>query len=255
MILEMVIRMRRVVVIALIVGIALVGGGYLVFRSLLGSTPVPAKVLNLTDWKLSLPVESARTREPEEVKQPALRQYASWYFSVNAARTGVVFRARVGGAPIVSGGFARTELREMTDGGRQKATWSGVGLVNTMTIRESIDHLPPVHPSIVAGQIHGAGDHYVALVRLDDHHLYVKTEAGTAGTLDDNYRLGTIFTIQLVSGGGTIRVYYNGSLKVVIQDDCSGCYFKAGAYLQSNAKWDGPDAYGQVTIYDLTVTH
>jgi poly(beta-D-mannuronate) lyase len=35
-----------------------------------------------------------------------------------------------------------------------------------------------------------------------------------------------------------------------------GCYFKAGAYTQSNPdRGDSPDAYGAVEIRALTVTH
>jgi hypothetical protein len=215
----------------------------------------PNSVLDLANWKLTLPIGQDGSDQPQEIKQPDLRSYRSWFFQLNDMGTGTVFRASVGGVAVVRDGFVRTELREMTYGGTRKAAWSSIGSVNTMTIRESIDHLPPGRPSLVAGQIHGAGNHYVALVRLDGGEMYIKTENGTAGVLDDNYRLGTVFTVKLVSSDGRVYVYYNGALKVTLQDDCSGCYFKAGVYLQSSAKWDNPDAYGQVTIYDIEVTH
>jgi hypothetical protein len=215
----------------------------------------PNSVIDLDNWKLTLPIAQNGAHEPQEIKQPYLRTYQSPFFQLNDAGTGMVFRAQVDGAPVVRDGFVRTELREMTCGGTRKAAWSSVGSVNTMTIRESIDHLPPGRPSLVAGQIHGTDSHYVALVRLDGSQLFVKTENGTAGVLDDDYQVGTIFTVTLASSDGCVRVYYNGVLKVTLQDDCDGCYFKAGVYLQSSAKWDSPDAYGQVTIYDIQVTH
>jgi Alginate lyase len=219
-----------------------------------GPSPNPAAVLNLTDWKLQIPVASSLPGQVEEVNWPALRTYSSWYFQVNQAGDGVVFRAAAGGATTPGTVFARTELRQMTDGGRNQAAWSSANSTWRMTIREAITHLPPVHPAIVAGQIHGMGTHFVALVRLDGHLLWVKTEAGSGGSLDENYQIGTIFTLEFVASGDVIRIYYNGALKVELHEQCIGCYFKAGAYLQSNTNWDAPNAYGEVVIYGLTVS-
>jgi hypothetical protein len=42
---------------------------------------------------------------------------------------------------------------------------------------------------------------------------------------------------------------------VTLNDTCEGCYFKAGAYLQSNEQWDSATAYAQVTIYNIAVKH
>lgn len=97
--------------------------------------------------------------------------------------------------------------------------------------------------------------HYVALVRLDGHELWVKTEAGSGGTLDKNYHLGSVITIRFVASGDVIRIYSDDVLKVELHGECIGCYFKVGAYLQSNPRWDAPDAYGEVIIYDLAVSH
>ena len=220
-----------------------------------GPSPSPGTVLNLTDWKLQLPLPADQPGQVEEVNWPALNSYSSWYFQVNAAGNGVVFRATAGGAKTPGTVFARSELRQMTDDGTRQAAWSSVDSTWSMTVREAITELPPVHPAIVAGQIHGTGSHYVALVRLDGHRLWVKTAAGSAGTLDPDYQLGTIVTITLVASGDLINIYYNGALKVELRERCIGCYFKAGAYLQSNTKWDAPAAYGEVVIYDLTVSN
>ena len=217
-----------------------------------GPSPSPGTVLDLADWKLQIPVASSLPGQVEEVTWPALRTYSSWFFQVSGS--GVVLRATAGGARTPGTVFARTELRQMIDGGTKQAAWSSADSTWSMTIREAITHLPPVHPAIVAGQIHGAGTHYVALLRLDGGLLWVKTETGSAGTLDANYRLGTIFTVKFVASGDVIRIYYNGALKAELHEQCTGCYFKAGAYLQSNTKWDAPSSYGEVVIYDLTVS-
>jgi hypothetical protein len=220
-----------------------------------GPPPSPGTILNLSEWKLQLPVKADRPGQVEEVLWPALRTYSSWYFQLNSARNGVVFRATAGGATTPGTVFARSELRQMTDDGTRQAAWSSAGSTWSMTIREAITQLPPVHPAIVAGQIHGIGTNFVALVRLDGHRLWVKTETGSAGTLDENYQLGTVITIKFVASGDAIRIYYDGALKAELREQCTGCYFKAGAYLQSNTTWDAPDAYGEVIIYALSVSH
>jgi hypothetical protein len=219
-----------------------------------GRSLSPGSILNLTDWKLQLPVKAAQTGQVEEVKWPALRTYSSCYFQPNRAGNSVVFRATAGGATTPGTQFARTELRQMTDDGTGQAKWSTTGRTWIMTIREAITHLPPARPAIVAGQIHGLGTRYVALIRLDGNLLSVKTETGAGGTLDTNYQLGTIVTIKLVASRDVIYIYYNNALKDELHEQCIGCYFKAGAYLQSNTKWDVPDAYGEVVIYGLAAS-
>jgi alginate lyase len=245
--------LRPVIIIVVIFAVLVAGGIYLMTDH--SSAPSPGAVLDLSDWKLQLPVEAGQSGQIQEVKWPALRSYSSWYFQVNAAGDGVVFRATAGGMTTAGAMFARSELRQMIDGGTRQAAWSSAGSTWSMTIREAITHLPPGRPAIVAGQIHGIGTHYVALARLDDHRLWVKTEAGSEGTLDVNYKLGTVFTVRFVASGDLISIYYNDVLKVELHEQCTGCYFKAGAYLQSNTKWDAPDAYGEVVIYGLTVSH
>lgn len=221
----------------------------------------PGRLLDLRDWKLTLPVDSRASGQPAEVKQPALSAYASRWFSVDAAGDGVVFRAPAGGATTDGSDFARSELREMTDGGTEQAAWSSEDGTHTMVVREAVTELPPAHPSIVAGQVHG-GDSYLVLVRLDGDHLYVKADDEDAGDLDDHYRLGDVFDLTLRAAGGRVRVTYapvaagRAPVSVEVGARCSSCYFKAGAYLQSNpSTGDEADAEGAVTLYRLQVTH
>jgi hypothetical protein len=246
----------RVVVASLLIGAVAVGIHY-VMSGGASSTggAVPSRILNLSNWKLEIPVATKGSDQPDEVKWPQLQRYESQFFHLNPAGNGVIFWVNVGGAIIPGSIFPRTELREMTDNGSRQASWSNTTGMHTMTISEAITHLPTVHPAIVAGQIHGA-DTYLALIRLDGTRLWVKADNKSAGVLDENYRLGTIFTVKLVATGGRILVYYNGTLKVDFAQTCETCYFKAGAYLQSNTGYgDRPDAYGEVIIYALQVSN
>lgn len=218
--------------------------------------PVPADLLDLDDWKLTLPVGSPGS--PTEIKQPELRTFElAPYFVVDVARDGVVFQANAGGVTTSNSGYPRSELREMTNGGVDNASWSTSSGVHTMTITEAITHLPVVKPHAVAGQIHDASDD-VVMVRLEGQNLFLEGGGTALGTLDPNYVLGARFTVRLEASGGHIRAYYGdlGTPKVDVSRNASGCYFKAGVYTQSNtSKGDAPDAYGEVIIYDLVVTH
>ena len=218
-------------------------------------TRAPSNVLDLSNWKLTLPIDSQQDGEPDEIKQPQLGTYSSAYFRLNPAGDGVTFRAVAGGIATEGAEFARSELREMANNGTERAAWDSESSTHSMTIRQSIDHLPPARPSIVAGQIHG-GDEYLMLVRLDGQRLYVKADDKNQGDLDTSYQLGEVFTLTLEASNGRIRVYYNNELKVELERTCRECYFKAGAYLQTNVEWgEPPNTFGEVTIHDLQVQH
>lgn len=214
---------------------------------------LPSQVLDLEDWKLTLPTEDPATGKASHVEQPALAQHQSRYMRV--VDGGVELSAPAGGARTPNTRYARSELREMTDDGTELAAWSADEGRHTMTITQAITALPPERPSIVAGQIHG-GDEYVLLVRLDGERLYVKADEENAGDLDTDYRLGTPFTLTIDVVDGEARVTYDGKTSVTVDVEDPGCYFKAGAYLQTSPdRGDEKDAVGAVRIDSLEVRH
>ncbi len=121
-----------------------------------GGGGVPAEVLNLTNWKETLPTGSAGS--PTEIKQPQLASYSSDpYFVVNATGDGVRFRAPVNGVTTSGSSYPRSELREMNGG--DDASWSTTSGTHTMTIDEAITATPSEKPYVVAGQIHDSSDY------------------------------------------------------------------------------------------------
>lgn len=226
-------------------------------ESKLGSLPpTPATVLNLINWKLTLPVETSHAGNPDEIRQPELASFSQDpYFRLNEQMNGVVFRANVEGATTKGSTYPRSELREMTNFGKQSANWSSFGGTHTMIIKQAITHLPDVKPEIVAGQIHDASDD-VIMVRLEGKRLFIEGSGQVIGELDPDYSLGTVFSVIIVAGSGRIKVYYNDVQKVDYAKSGQGYYFKAGCYTQSNlSKGDQAGAYGEVVIYDLQVSH
>jgi poly(beta-D-mannuronate) lyase len=209
----------------------------------------PSSVLGLAGWHLTLPVETAHKGSPDQIDQPELAGFVSPpYFELTAAKNGVIFQANAGGATTKNSGYPRSELRE--EGG-----WSNTAGTHTMVVREAITHLPTVKPEVVAAQIHDASDD-VVMVKLSGNHLFVEGESKNIGDLDTNYALGTVYNVKIVASNNTIQVYYNDVLKVNYAKSGSGLYFKAGCYTQSNvSKGDAADAFAQVIIYGLQVSH
>lgn len=217
-----------------------------------GSAGTPSDVLDLTNWYLGLP--TGEQGKPDTVEQPELAAYSSEWFHLNAAKDGVVFRARADGVHTSGSQYPRSELREM-DGGR-KASWDGSSGTHTMEIRQAITATPTEKPDVVAGQIHATSDDLMQ-IRLSGHRLTVTYDDGRKTVdLDPDYRLGTVFTVKIESAGGRVKVWYDGTETADLGISSPTSYFKAGAYVNSNtSKGDAPDAYGEVVIYDLTVSH
>ncbi len=213
------------------------------------STMVPGEFLDLSNWKITLPINGA-----EEIDPPDILDYSiDPWFHLNAACDAVLFRANCGGDTTGGSEYPRSELREIGS----DTDWSTTSGTNIMIVTEAVMHLPAEKSEVVAAQIHdGGGD--VMMVRLDGSKLYVEADGNDKGTLDSSYDLGTFFTVKIDASGGSIKVYYNdmSSPKVTFDAAASGCYFKVGDYTQSNTS-TGCDAddYGEVAVKSVSVMH
>ena len=219
---------------------------------------LPSQLLDLSSWKLTLPVAGDSGSSPREVKQPELAEFSlAPYFRINDAGDAVVFRAPAGGFTTSGSSYPRSELREMTADGRELASWSTTEGTHTLILRQTITSQPVVKPHVVAGQIHDAEDD-VLMIRLEGTRLFVERGGDEVGLLDANYALGTPMTVKLVASGGHVQIFYNDltTPSVDVAVSASGCYFKAGAYTQSNqSKGDAPEAAGEVVIHSLDLSH
>ncbi|MGB8192909.1 MAG: polysaccharide lyase family 7 protein [Chitinophagaceae bacterium] len=222
---------------------------------------LPANILNLTNWKITLPIDGSDSGgDADEIKQPQLATYSiDPYFKNNSTNTGVLFRAHTGGATTSGSGYPRSELREMTSNGTTNASWSSGSGTHTMEIDQAITHLPVVKPHIVAGQIHDGSDD-VIVFRLEGPKLFIDINGSDGPTLNSAYVLGTRFKVKFVVSGNQTKCYYNDVLKYTLSKSYSGAYFKAGAYTQSSCTGtpgssESCSAYGEVVIYNVTVTH
>lgn len=217
----------------------------------------PADVLDLTNWKETLPTGSEG--DPTEITQPDLATYSKdpWFVPTESC-DGVRFRAAVNGVTTSGSGYPRSELREMTDDGSDEASWSTTDGTSTMEIDAAVTHLPNDKDQVVVGQIHGEDDD-LTVFRFEGTSLYVtKGDDSHYKLVTDDYELGTRFKAKFVAADGKITAFYNGEQVAEIEDDSSGDYFKAGAYTQANCDKSSPcedGNYGEAVIYGLTVSH
>ena len=216
------------------------------------------RCLDLRNWKLTLPIKSAK-----EIKQPDLNKYERKWFTdepPNADEppcTSVAFRTKVGGATTSGSEYPRTELREMKKKGTKLASWSSTSGTHEMSWRVAVDVAPEAKPQLVVGQVHDSEDDVVQVLYVgNDRAINYRWLGQTAGTLVNDYELGTYVDLRIVVTDGTFSLYANGEPKATQSRSTNGLYFKAGNYTQSNpSKGDDPDLVTQVRISKLSVSH
>ncbi|MGC4940287.1 polysaccharide lyase family 7 protein [Kribbella sp. DT2] len=220
----------------------------------------PAEVLNLSRWKLQLPLDDPNQSGTQvlQISRPRLNTYVvNPWFTPNASCNGVQFRNAVNGVTTPNTSYARSELREMESNGTTEIKWSSNSGTHTMVIDQSIDRLPNTKRQVVAGQIHDGNDR--STFRIDGSSLYVTRDNDTKYKLvTSNYVLGTRFQAKFVVSNGSIKAYYNNVLQTTIPVSFTTGYFKAGVYTQANCTNSSPcdtSNYGQTTLYNVSVSH
>jgi hypothetical protein len=211
-------------------------------------------VLNLSNWKLTLPLSD--DGEVKEILQPQLAKFEQKPFFYTDTGVGVVFRAPVNGFTTSGSKYPRSELRQMKNNGRDRAAWSNKSQAWTMECDLAFTHLPGGKPHVVGMQIHGGSDD-VTVLRLEGTSLYI-TEGDNkkGGPILTGYKLGRRLNAKVVAQkGGGFRWYLNnvavGSV-VYPGKTFSGCYFKTGCYTQANE--DNGSGYGETILYSTKIS-
>lgn len=217
----------------------------------------PGQIINLNNWKLTLP--TGGSKDPTEIKQPSLATYKNDPYFLVSGDNGVRFRAPVTGVTTSGSSYPRSELREMVNNGKDKASWSSTSGKHTMYLEQAVTHLPKAKPHIVVGQVHDSSDD-VIVIRLEGKKLQIDVDGADGPVLDSNYTLGKKFAVKFEVQGGQTKIYYNNSNTpaYTLSRSYSGAYFKAGAYTQSNCSREtdcSANNYGEAIIYKAVVTH
>ena len=227
--------------------------GTLLVPGSLPAAEAPGDRLDLSRWRLTVPEETDRPGNPDEISQPELNGYAApRFFFVSDTPAGVAFRARCGAPTTKGSSYPRCELREMRADGTTDAAWAtDDGGTHTLTMTVAVTRTPAKKPHVVCAQIHDADDDLL-MIRLEGEKLFVERNDLGDVSLDRKYVLGTPFELKIEAGRGEVRVWYGGDLKLTWKVRRAGCYFKAGCYTQSNLRrGDAADAFGEVVISRL----
>lgn len=204
------------------------------------SAKLPAQLLDLRRAKLTIPF--GKEDHPTEIKQPGLSRYvdARCFFVRDDS---VVFRVTGSGVTTENSDNPRTELREMENG--TEADWT------TRTIKRRVLaglYLVKANAKVVIQQIHDDDDD-VVMVSWNPGGAIVVEWSNGKGQGSDKTKVATVradhwFHVEIIAGDGVIKVLFNGTEVAKRKMVRSGCYQKAGAYLQS----DNPKHWAEVAV-------
>lgn len=232
-------------------------------------TLVPAQVLDLTNWKMTLPIGAGST--PLEVLQPELNTYSHPKWFTTWKNESVVFRCNAGGVTTSGSSYPRSEAREMKNSGATKADWSNASGTHTLAGTLLLNRFTTKKPQMVVAQIHDPDDDVVMIratkvssttAKLEAEWSKGKDQGSEKVLLDSACPIGVKFSYSIVATpDGIVVNYLKPGLSVwkTVKNPWkivkSHLYFKYGCYLQSNENYDHPDDYGVVVYYALKVTH
>ncbi len=233
---------------------------------------VNSEHFDLTNWKLTLPVDKAGTISGRAAEVADLNGFEDPRSFFDDDTGAMVFRVSVDGATTGGSKYPRSELREMD--GDDRAAWTlseGGTMSATLTVQEAPTLDKGGLGRIVVGQIHGSDDELVRLY-WDNGSVYFKNDQ--AGPSDKELKftftasdgsepdiaLGERFSYVIEARGETLAVSifadgktYTSVTRINDVWQSDALYFKAGAYLGVNET--NGDGFGQVAFHGLDFSH
>ncbi|MGF9764124.1 polysaccharide lyase family 7 protein [Microvirga sp. 0TCS3.31] len=237
----------------------------------LNASAAPSGNFNLSNWKITLPVDQGGSLSGTAIEVQNLSSYKNSKYFYTGSDGAMVFYAPVNGATTKGSSYARSELREMS--GSEKAAWdlSKGGFMSATLEVDAAPNRDGIGGRLVVGQIHGQDDELVRLYWENGTVYFVNDQAGSGNsetkfTLKDNtgatpnVSLNEKFSYTINAKGSTLDVdvyadgkVYESSTKINSVWQSDTFYFKAGAYLGANES-NGSGA-GQASFYALDVNH
>ena len=227
----------------------------------------PSSILDLSHWKLTLPVDSGNGTggDPAEISAHDLAAgYRSGYFCVDPSG-GLRFWAPVDGATTDNSDYPRSELRQMLDPDDDNVNWTPADQTAGMSATLAVNVVPSSTHKVVIGQIHGFQTN--AFIKL--RYMYdPSTHMGSVAALVNesptashttNYgsvggiALGQSFDYLMTVRDREVTIHVGGhslaSFHIPYPWLHVPMYFKAGSYDQATGS--SSDDGGRVTFYRL----
>lgn len=199
----------------------------------------PGDILNVKGWKLTLPTG----KPPTEIVDP--EKPISPYYAVKDKA--VQFFTPCNGTHTPNSKYPRTELRCLKDFHKNTK--------NSFTYTACVDVLPNVKKDVCVGQIHDSKQKIVEVV-VSGSKIFTRDDKSNYPSLDDNYKLGTQFTILLEVEAGHVRVTYNGKFINIIVPPSTDTmwYWKLGCYAQAGSK-EPKGSHAVVRVFNMTISN
>lgn len=186
--------------------------------------------------------------------------FSSQWFTLSPDKLWTIFKVQIDGATTSSGTkYARSELRELGPNNVDKAAWDGSNGTHTLEHLSKVMHVPPNKSSVCASQVHDASSDLARLQTEGSNgslHLVLRntppgSSSETVRTVQASYTIGANIAVKwsIVNGNGTLTV--NGT-NWTFPAAISGCYFKYGAYAQTNETIDSASEYCEVWVQQGT---
>ena len=228
-------------------------------------------LFNLTNWNLTLPVNSSggTSGTAYEIENLVGYENSKYFYDSGSA---MVFKAAVDGATTSGSNYARSELREMK--GETRAAWK-LSEGGTLTATLEVDAVPKKSDGtpgrIIVGQIHGEDEELVRLYYENGKMYFMNDQAGSgnsetkfllknASGQEPSISLNEKFSYKIDAHGDTLKVdvyadgqTYSSTSKINSVWQSDTFYFKAGLYLGVNES-NGSGA-AQVSFHGLDFGH
>lgn len=214
-------------------------------------------IINLSIWKLHIPMDDNGDGVADEVTMPTLRLFEDpAFFHLSDSGDKVVFRARCGDPLSEDSKFPCSELQEMKKGGTEFTSWgTDDGKVHNMTISAAFNAAPEENPHVACARIAGKNEELLA-VRLEGKKLLLKRSGTDPVVLDTDYELGTFFNLMIIADNGRIRALLERKQVMEWEVSKDELFFKAGCQTLSTPKnGDKPDAFGETEFESIYITH
>jgi Ca2+-binding RTX toxin-like protein len=237
----------------------------------LNSSVAPSGNFDLSNWKLTLPVDASGSMSGTAVEVKSLTGYENSKYFYTGSDGAMVFYAPVEGATTSGSSYARSELREMN--GADRAAWN-LSTGGFMSATLEVDAAPNREGAggrIIVGQIHGQDDELVRLYWENGKLYFANDHAGSSNvetkfyfvnasgqqpsvSLDERFS----YTINAKGSDLEVTVFADGQIyksvsKINSTWQSDTFYFKAGAYLGANET--NGSGYGQTSFYALNFNH
>ncbi|MBF9195693.1 polysaccharide lyase family 7 protein [Microvirga terrestris] len=237
----------------------------------LNPSVAPGGNFDLSNWKITLPVDANGGISGTAVEVKNLSTYQNSKYFYTAADGAMTFMAPVEGATTSGSSYARSELREMN--GTANAAWN-LQTGGFMSATLEVDAAPNregMGGRVIVGQIHGKNDELVRLYWENGKLYFANDQAGSSNSETKFYfvnasgqqpsvSLDERFSYTINAKGDTLEVtvfadgeIYKSVSKINSVWQSDSFYFKAGAYLGANET--NGTGYGQTSFYALSFNH